>query len=146
MIRDQQFSASKQQHDPASENSGSSAFHDAQDEDQIGEPFYRFQQLKHSDPRAAIQVFSQFKIALTRRMDSEEVELFPIFEVRVGKYGKKISETMRQEHQQIRDLLNAIEMKLSLADLKTEVEERALEAALVTHNHRETSIVYSALE
>lgn len=121
-------------------------FLDAQDEDQIGQPFYRYQQLKGGNPPGAIKVFSQFKIALTRRMDSEEVELFPRFEVRVGKYGKKISETMRQEHQQIRDLLNAIEMKLSLADLKTEAEEHALEAALVAHNYREKSIVYSALE
>jgi RNA polymerase-binding transcription factor DksA len=53
---------------------------------------------------------------------------------------------MRQEHEQIREILNEIEWKLSRSDFATEAEERALEAALIAHNHRETRVVYSALE
>jgi hemerythrin-like domain-containing protein len=116
------------------------------DEDQIGVPFYRFQQLKRSDPQGAIQSFAQFKAALMRRMDSEDAELFPAFEARVGEHTNDISESMRVEHQQIREILKSIEAKLFLSKLSTEVEERDLEAALIAHNHRETRVVYSALE
>lgn len=130
----------------AQANDGSPATLHVQDEDQIGGPFYKFQQLKRSDPRAAIQSFAQFKAALMRRMDSEEADLFPAFEARVGKDAGNISESMRLEHHQIRGILNAIEVKLSTADLKTEAEERAIEAALMAHNHREMRVVYSALE
>mgnify|MGYP001544519602 CR=1 FL=1 len=116
------------------------------DEDQIGEPFYRFQQLKRIDPRSAFEAFSQFKTAMIRRMDSEDVELFPAFEARVGKEVCNISDTLRQEHEEIRRVLNEIEVKLSRSDFSTQMEERALEAALIAHNHRETNVVYSALE
>lgn len=128
------------------QDSGSSPLLDPHDEDQIGEPFYKFQQLKRVDIPAAVQAFSQFKTALTRRMASEERDLFPSFEARIGKQVKSISETMRQEHEQIRRILNEIELKLSRSDFATEAEERALEAALIAHNHRETRVVYSALE
>ena len=118
----------------------------AQDEDQIGGPFYSFQQLKQSDPHAAIQSLAHFKAALMRRMDSEEADLFPAFEVRVGKHARNISQSMRLEHQQIREILKSIEAKLSLSKFSTELEEQGLEAALISHNHRETHVVYSALE
>lgn len=134
------------QPDQATRNHSPSRVFDPHDEDQIGEPFYKFQRLKGSDVPAAIQAFSQFKTAIARRMASEESDLFPSFEARVGKQASNISETMRHEHRQIRGILNEIEMKLSRSDLATEAEERALEAALIAHNHRETRIVYSALE
>jgi iron-sulfur cluster repair protein YtfE (RIC family) len=130
----------------AQANDGPSATLQVQDEDQIGEPFYKFQQLKRSNPAAAVQSFAHFKVALMRRMDAEEAELFPAFETRVGKHAGNISEAMRVEHQQIKNILNSIEAKLSSADLKTEAEERALEAALIAHNHRETRVLYFALE
>jgi len=65
---------------------------------------------------------------------------------RSGEHANAISETMRLEHQQIREILKTIELKLSLSDFATEMEERALEAALIAHNHRETRVVYSARE
>jgi len=125
---------------------GSSPLFDPHDEDQIGEPFYKFQQLKRVDIPGAIQAFLQFKYGLTRRMASEESDLFPSFEARVGKQARNISETMCQEHEHIRGILNEIEVKLSRSDFATEAEERALEAALIAHNHRETRVVYSALD
>jgi iron-sulfur cluster repair protein YtfE (RIC family) len=130
----------------AQANDAASATLNAKDEDQIGGPFYKFQQLKRSDPRAAIQSFAQFKTALIRRMDSEEADLFPAFEARVGKHAGNISESMRLEHQQIKKILNSIEAKLSQSKFSTELEEQDLEAALIAHNHRETQVVYSALE
>ena len=125
---------------------GSSPLLDPHDEDQIGEPFYKFQQLKRVDIPGAIQAFLHFKAGLTRRMASEESDLFPSFEARVGKQARHISETMRQEHEQIRGILSEIELKLSRSDFATEAEERALESALIARNHRETRVVYSALD
>jgi RNA polymerase-binding transcription factor DksA len=141
-----QSSSCAGQPDQAARSLGSSQLFDPLDEDQIGEPFYKFQHLKRVDVPAAVQAFSQFKTALTRRMASEETDLFPSFEARIGKQAKSISESMRQEHEQIREILNEIEWKLSRSDFATEAEERALEAALIAHNHRETRVVYSALE
>lgn len=116
------------------------------DEDRIGEPFHRFQALKGTDLAAATSCFSQFKAGLLRRMDWEDAHLFPAFSERAGKSADTVAAAMRQEHEKIRELLTAIEQKLTRSDPATEVEERELEAVLSNHNHRETRVVYSALE
>ena len=113
---------------------------------QIGAPFHRFQALKATDLGAATRCFGQFKAGLLQRMAWEDAHLFTAFVERTGSDGANAGATMRLEHEQIRDLLRAIERKLIQSDSATEPEERALEAALIAHNHRESRIVYSALE
>ena len=115
-------------------------------EEQIGEPFHRYQTLKSSDFPAAVKCFGEFKNALTRRIHWEETEIFPEFQRRVGGGLESTCDALRQEHREVLELLSAIEMKLSRADLATEAEEAALQKLLAAHNQREHSIIFPALE
>ena len=53
---------------------------------------------------------------------------------------------MRWEHQQIRQYLDAIALKLSRQDFATEEEEMSLEAVLCPHNQKEESILYPMID
>lgn len=115
-------------------------------EEQIGEPFHRFLTLKSSDFPAAVKCFGEFKNALTRRIQWEETEILPEFQRRVGGGLESTCHALRQEHREVLELLSAIETKLSRANPATEVEEAALQTLLASHNHKEHTIVFPALE
>ena len=115
-------------------------------EEEIGEPFRRFQTLKSSDFPAAVKCFGEFKSALCRRIHWEETEMFPEFQRRVGGGLESTCEALRQEHREVLELLSAIEMKLSRAILATAIEEAALQTLLASHNHKEHTVVFPALE
>jgi len=114
--------------------------------EQIGEPFHRFQTLKSSHFPAAIKCFGEFKDALTRRIHWDETEILPGFQHRVGGGLESTYDALRQEHREVLELLSAIETKLSHASATTEVEEAALQKPLASHNHKEHTVVFPALE
>ena len=113
---------------------------------ELGVPFHRFQELKTSNLREASRCFAEFKTAMIRRMEWEEETLFPAFDRKLGVLAGSISASLRAEHDQIREHLSAIELKLAGQNPKTESEEAALEAVLGAHNHREHDAVYPVLE
>ncbi len=115
-------------------------------EEQIGEPFHRFQTLKSSDLHAAVKCFGQFKRALTRRIHWEEKEILPEFQRRVGGGLESTCDALRQEHREVLEILSAIETKLSRANPATEAEEAVLQKLLASHNRKEHSVVFPALE
>ncbi|MCW5552073.1 MAG: hemerythrin domain-containing protein [Verrucomicrobiae bacterium] len=115
-------------------------------EEQIGEPFHRFQTLKSSDLPAAVKCFGEFKNALIRRIHWEETEIFPEFQRQVGGGLESTCDALQQEHREVLELLSAIETKLSRANPATEVEEAALQTLLASHNHKEHTVVFPALE
>ena len=116
------------------------------DEEQIGEPFHRFQALKATDFPAAAKCFAEFKSALTRRIQWEEEQVFPEFLQRVGGSLAGTCDTLRTEHREVARLLAAIEAKLARAESATGIEEAALQKLLAAHNHREHRVIFPALE
>ena len=115
-------------------------------DEEIGEPFHRFQVLKASDFPAAVKCFTEFKNAIIRRIQWEEAEVFPEFLQRVGGGLESTCDSLREEHREVIKLLNAIETKLSRPDMATDTEETALQRLLAAHNHKEHTIVFPALE
>lgn len=118
----------------------------ALDEDQIGEPFQRFQAFKGTDFRAAVKCFAEFKAGIARRVQWEEGVVFPNFLERAGGGLQNTCDGLRQEHQEVLRLLEAIEAKLVNSNPATEAEEAALQELLATHNHKEHRIVFPAFE
>jgi iron-sulfur cluster repair protein YtfE (RIC family) len=53
---------------------------------------------------------------------------------------------MRWEHQQIRQFLDAIALKLNQQDFATEEEEMGLEAVLCPHNQKEEDVLYPMID
>lgn len=119
---------------------------DAADAEHIGEPFHRFLGLKATDFPAAVKCFAEFKTGITRRIQWEEDKVFPEFLQRVGGGLESTCDALRQEHREVLTLLDAIETKLRRANAATEAEEAALQKLLASHNHKEHSVVFPALE
>ncbi len=115
-------------------------------DEQIGEPFHRFQALKTTDFPAALKSFAKFKTAIARRIQWEEEELFPEFLQRVGGGLESTCDALREDHREIAKLLDTIEAKLSQANPATEAEEATLQGLLAAHNHREHTVFFPALE
>jgi hypothetical protein len=116
------------------------------EEELIGEPFQRFQAVKATNLPAAVKCFSEFKSAISRRIQWEEKEVLPAFLQRVGGGLENTCDTLREEHREIIKLLDAIEAKLALANPATDAEEAALQRLLANHNHMEHRVVFPALE
>lgn len=114
--------------------------------EEIGVDFHQFQVLKKSNPAEARLCFARFKVALTRRMQWEDETLFPQFESKLGVHAANISARFRAEHGQIRDLLDAIELKLEHQNSETDSEEATLQVVLGTHNHWEHEAVYGVCQ
>lgn len=116
------------------------------EEEQLGVPFHRFQQLKQSNLGEATRCFADFKTGILRRIEWEEATLFPQFDEKIGVPVGDITASLRAEHGEIRAHLEAIELKLSLQNLATDSDEAALEALLSAHNHREHDAIYPVFE
>lgn len=120
--------------------------HYAEDHQQLDALFHRFQNSKSSDPSGAQKAFQDFKTGLERHILWEEQILFPSFDRRFGHLQGGPTSVMRWEHQQIRQYLDAIALKLSRQDFATEEEEMSLEAVLCPHNQKEESILYPMID
>jgi regulator of cell morphogenesis and NO signaling len=120
--------------------------HYAEDHQQLDALFHYFQNSKSSDPSGARKAFRDFKAGLERHIVWEEQILFPSFDRRFGHLQGGPTAVMRWEHQQIRQYLDALALKLNRQDFGTEEEEMALEAVLCPHNQKEESILYPMID
>ncbi len=120
--------------------------HYAEDHRQLDALFHQFQGAKTTDPSGARKAFQDFKAGLEQHIVWEEQILFPSFDRRFGHLQGGPTGVMRWEHQQIRQYLNAIALKLSREDFATEEEEMGLEAVLCPHNEKEETIVYPMVD
>lgn len=120
--------------------------HYADDHQQLDALFHQFQNSKATDPSGAHQAFQGFKAGLERHILWEEQILFPSFDRRFGHLPGSPTGVMRWEHQQIRQYLDTIALKLSRQDFATEAEEMMLEAVLCPHNEKEESVLYPMLD
>ncbi|MBI4436679.1 MAG: hemerythrin domain-containing protein [Candidatus Omnitrophica bacterium] len=116
------------------------------DHDRLDGLFRNFQSSKRSDFSKAKESFREFKIGLQRHIIWEEEILFPLFEEKAGMKGMGPTEVMRQEHRQIKNLLEAIHHKVAKQDPGSDAEETALLEVLGAHNQKEEKILYPAID
>lgn len=116
------------------------------DHDRLDELFKTFQTVKGSDFPKAQEAFKEFKIGLQRHIVWEEELLFPIWEEKTGMVEDGPTPVMRFEHDQIKQLLDAIHQKVETKNLSTEQEEHALLNLLSSHNRKEERALYPAID
>ncbi len=116
------------------------------DHDQLEVLFRSYQMMKRKDPEGAIEAFGEFRSGVRRHMNWEEEILFPIYEARTGKKTEGPTVLMKQEHEKIREALDAIHGKVSAGDLETDLEEERLLLVLSDHHTHEESLLYPAID
>ena len=120
--------------------------HYAADHQHLDALFHQFQSLKATDRTNAEKSFEEFKAGLERHIAWEEEILFLAFDRRFGHLQGGPTAVMRWEHQQIRQFLDAIALKLNQQDFATEEEEMGLEAVLCPHNQKEEDVLYPMID
>ncbi len=117
-----------------------------QDHDRLDELFKTFQTSKRSDIAKAKEAFKDFKIGLQRHIVWEEELLFPMWEEKTGMVEDGPTPVMRFEHEQIKQLLDAIHRKVESGNLNSDQEEQALLNLLSSHNRKEERALYPAID
>ena len=118
----------------------------AEDHDRLDALFKTFQTSKHSDFAKAKEAYKEFKIGLQRHIVWEEELLFPMWEEKTGMIEDGPTPVMRFEHEQIKQLLDAIHRKVENQDLTSDQEEQALLNLLGSHNRKEERALYPAID
>ena len=116
------------------------------DHDRLDELFKTFQTSKRSDFIKAKEVFKEFKVGLQRHIVWEEELLFPGWEEKTGMIEDGPTPVMRFEHEQIKQLLEAIHRKVEEQNLDTDQSEQALFNLLSSHNRKEERALYPAID
>ena len=117
-----------------------------EDHDHLDEYFKNFQSLKRKNYAEAKENFKKFKFGLQRHIVWEEEILFPLFEEKTGMKTGGPTEVMRQEHCQIKALLEEVHKKVQRQDPESDQEEQLLWDVLKQHNHKEENILYPAID
>ncbi|HKU51212.1 MAG TPA: hemerythrin domain-containing protein [Nitrospira sp.] len=128
-----------------SEQQTVTAFYE-KDHDRLDELFKTFQTSKRSDFIKAKEVFKEFKVGLQRHIVWEEELLFPMWEEKTGMIEDGPTPVMRFEHEQIKQLLEAIHRKVEEQNLDTDQSEQALFNLLSSHNRKEERALYPAID
>ncbi len=108
----------------------------SKDHDRLDEIFERFTQ--SHDGKSMI--FHEFKQGLQKHIVWEEQILFPVFEQKTA-ITQGPTEVMRQEHLQIKDLLERIQQ-----DVTNTAAARQLHELLLQHNIKEEQVLYPAID
>ncbi|MDH4303898.1 MAG: hemerythrin domain-containing protein [Nitrospira sp.] len=116
------------------------------DHDRLDELFKTFQTSKRSDFAKAKEAFKEFKVGLQRHIVWEEELLFPMWEEKTGMIEDGPTPVMRFEHEQIKQLLDAIHRKVESQDPDSDHEEQSLLNLLGSHNRKEEKALYPAID
>lgn len=116
------------------------------DHDCLDDLFKTFQTMKRSDFPKAKEAFKDFKTGLQRHIVWEEELLFPMWEEKTGMVEDGPTPMMRFEHDQIKQLLDAIHQKVEAQNLDTDQDEQALVNLLSSHNRKEERALYPAID
>ena len=116
------------------------------DHDRLDQLFKDFQAFKREDYSRAKEYFVAFKHGLQRHIVWEEDILFPLFERMTGMTGSGPTHVMRLEHRQIAEHLESVHKKVKIGDPNSDEEEKGLLSVLSTHNQKEESILYPAID
>jgi len=128
-----------------SEQQTVTAFYE-KDHDRLDELFKTFQTSKRLDFVKAKEAFKEFKIGLQRHIVWEEELLFPMWEEKTGMIEDGPTPVMRFEHEQIKQLLEAIHRKVEEQNLDTDQDEQTLSNLLSSHNRKEERALYPAID
>ena len=120
--------------------------HFAADHQHLEGLFHQFQSLKAADRNNAEKSFREFKAGLERHIAWEEEILFSSFDRRFGHPQGGPTAAVRWEHQQIRQFLDAIALKVARRDFASEEEEMGLEAVLCPHNQKGEGVLYPMID
>ena len=119
-----------------SEQQTVTAFYE-KDHDRLDELFKTFQTSKRSDFIKAKEAFKEFKVGLQRHI---------VWEEKTGMIEDGPTPVMRFEHEQIKQLLEAIHRKVEEQNLDTDQSEQALFNLLSSHNRKEERALYPAID
>ncbi len=103
-------------------------------------------QLKTKEYAQARAFFRKFKFGLQRHILWEEEILFPIFESKTGMKDTGPTAVMRQEHVLIKEALEMLHLKVQKNNPDSDAEEKVLTDLLTSHNYKEESILYPAID
>ncbi len=117
------------------------------DHDRLDHLFTQYQEHKRGDFQKAKPFFRNFRQGLKRHIIWEEEILFPMFEEKSGMGpGMGPTEVMRNEHQIIQQVLEAIHSKVREANPNSDEEEKALLEVLGNHNMKEENVLYPSID
>ena len=115
-----------------------------EDHDRLDGLLDRFQEWKEKDLTKAKEFLRQFTRGLERHIRWEESILFPLFEQKSGQ--SSLTNTLRAEHEEIREWLAALDQKLERNETDTDNEQEMLVEELGGHNAREEYALYPELD
>ncbi len=117
------------------------------DHDRLYMIFQKFRSVAVKNANEAENLFHDFKIGLQRHIVWEEEIMFPIFENKTGMHGTGPSVVMRDDHRQIKEILE--EMHSMLVEKKVNrINKLAdnLVDVLKPHNRNEENVLYSWID
>jgi regulator of cell morphogenesis and NO signaling len=114
------------------------------DHDRLDDLLESFQEWKAKDFGKAKGLLTEFRLGLDRHLRWEEAILFPLLEQKTGQTD--LSNTLRGEHEEIREWLAALGQKVEEDDAACDYEEEMLVEELGGHNAREEYAVYPELD
>jgi regulator of cell morphogenesis and NO signaling len=115
-----------------------------EDHDRLDGLLETFQEWRAKDSAKARDFLTQFTVGLQRHLRWEESILFPLFERKTGQSG--LTNTLRGEHEEIREWLAALNQKVEQNDADCDHEEKMLVEELGGHNAREEYALYPELD
>jgi regulator of cell morphogenesis and NO signaling len=115
-----------------------------EDHDRLDDLLESFQEWRAKDFGKAKDFLTQFTLGLHRHLRWEEAILFPLFEQKTGHTG--LTNTLRGEHEEIREWLAALNQKVEQDDTACDHEEKMLVEELGGHNAREEYALYPELD
>lgn len=115
-----------------------------EDHDRLDGLLESFQEWRAKDVGMAKDFLTQFTLGLRRHLRWEETILFPLFERKTGQTG--LTNTLRGEHEEIREWLAALGNKVEQNDAACDHEAKMLVEELGGHNAREEYALYPELD
>lgn len=113
----------------------------SKDHDRLDQLYQNFKRVRENDRDESIGFFHDFKTGLQRHIIWEEDILFPLFEDKSGVKEGGPTDVMRQEHRQIKEILEKIHSNL-MASVYNKKLDTDLYDVLGTHNSKEEEILY----
>jgi regulator of cell morphogenesis and NO signaling len=115
-----------------------------EDHERLDDLLESFQEWRARDFGRAKEFLTQFTLGLRRHLRWEEAVLFPLFEEKTGQTG--LTNTLRGEHEEIREWLGALGNRVEQNDAACDHEEKMLVEELGGHNAREEYALYPELD
>jgi len=115
------------------------------DHDRLDQLYRDYLEFKHVHFANARENFISFKHGLERHITWEEEILFPMFQKKTGIVDGPVA-VMEDEHRQILDMLERINLRLQNNDSSSNRLEHDLMVLLGHHNVKEENVLYPVLD